>query len=141
MNDKSIIRLTNVAKSMLGVAVLSISVAGLVGCGGPSKSTVKGKITYEGKPVDGGQISFSPTGGEEAAPTTTDVNSDGTYELEAVVGKNSIEYLAPQPEITPEVTEANPAKPSPFDGLVPKSKEAEVKSGEQEINIELVKPQ
>lgn len=139
MSDYSIVRLSHKSSIVLRMVVLLVSVAYFVGCGGPSKAKVKGKVTYNGKPVDGGMISFNPPEGE--VPISVKIGSDGTYEAEAVVGKNNVSYVAPQVEAGPEVTgPENAPKPSPFEGLQPKTKEVEVKAGDQEINIELAKP-
>jgi hypothetical protein len=62
------------------------------GCGGTQAETkptepVKGKVTYDGKPVAGALVSFSPTvldKGHYAASATT--NDQGEFELATVFG-------------------------------------------------------
>jgi hypothetical protein len=44
------------------------------GCGGPR--TVTGKVSYNGKPLGKGQISFVGSGGKSASGT---INADGTF--------------------------------------------------------------
>lgn len=49
------------------------------GCGGEAKGTVSGKVTYQGKPLPGGFVTFVPDNG---APVHTDIQSDGTYHID-----------------------------------------------------------
>ena len=75
------------------------------------------------------------------------VQSDGTFTLGtysqadgAVVGRHRVSYAAPLPEL-PAGKELQPGEsmpPSPYDGLVPREAEVEVKSGSNDIQIELV---
>ena len=60
----------------------------LGGCSGdpnmPKLVKVHGKVTYNGKPLDGGRVVFTPVagkGGETGQNATGEIDSDGTYEL------------------------------------------------------------
>lgn len=133
---------------------LVLGLALLVGCGdsnSKSVGNVSGKVTFNGQPVTGGTLAFVPVGGADAKGEPgkaggAEVGADGTYKVStygeydgAVVGKHTISYTAPT--ITdPNATPNDPPKISPFQGLVPKTKEVEVKSGSNTIDIELVKP-
>ncbi len=62
---------------LLGSACLGL----LIGCGGqsgPEKVTLTGKVTYQGKPLDEGDISFRPAAGTNAPPTSALIKN-GTY--------------------------------------------------------------
>lgn len=132
-----------VSSMVLGMAV--------AGCGGPTAS-VSGKVLYKGKPVSGGDISFSPIADgakEPGKPAAATVRPDGTYYLGtyrssdgAVIGKHRVTYIPPVmpfPEgKTPRPGESPPR--SGYEGLVPKQFEVEVKAGGGTIDIELVAP-
>lgn len=65
----------------LCVSVLIVSVAG---CGesGPERIGMSGLVTYNGDPIEDGEISFQPVEGTQAPPTSTTI-TDGKYELPA----------------------------------------------------------
>jgi hypothetical protein len=67
----------------------------VAGCDqGPTRGTVKGKITLDGQPVDGGVITLVPSDGNsqpEAVPVTA-----GEYSVTMPVGDKRVEiYWAP----------------------------------------------
>jgi hypothetical protein len=63
----------------LGVVLAALAAAG---CGGSKAYPVKGKVTYEGKPMKGGgSISFVPTAKQEGKAAGGEIKEDGTYEL------------------------------------------------------------
>jgi len=58
----------------------------LTGCGesGPRTIEVRGTVTYQGTPLEGGTISFFPTRSHEGLPRRPalgQIESDGTYQL------------------------------------------------------------
>jgi hypothetical protein len=66
------------------VAVATLVAAILPGCGGgegfrASLVPVKGKVTYKGKPLTKGTVTFEPDG--EGRLATGELQADGTYEL------------------------------------------------------------
>ena len=75
----------------------------LSGCpGGGAKrdtATVSGKVTLDGKPLNAGRVIFLHVEGPSA---TADIQPDGTYKVEAAVGKTaaSIDHRGP-PEPIP----------------------------------------
>lgn len=132
------------------LVVLSLQ---LVGCGGGNLAQVTGKVTANGQPVTEGTLLFSPiagsTEGEGAIPATAEIQSDGTFTVStekpgdgAAVGKHRISYTPPIPEAPdwdgygkkPEVPK------SPFAGFTPTTAEVEIKSGANELTIELAPP-
>lgn len=90
----------------------------LLGCGGGGKyklAPVKGSVTYKGKPVPNGTVSFIPEGG---GPTATgELQKDGTFVLKteksngAVLGSHTVVIAAMQDmgETLPEAR--NPLPP------------------------------
>ncbi len=53
----------------------------LTGCGSSNRAAVKGSVTFDGAPVDGGMILFFPAAGEYKADQGHAEIKDGTYEL------------------------------------------------------------
>jgi hypothetical protein len=128
------------------------------GCGG-GKGTVSGKVTYQGKPVRGGTVSFIP---EAGSPAMSPIEEDGSYTVRNVLpGKVKItvntESFRPQkappgvpPKFAKEMMEkmnpdfADPERakryvpiPAQYRDLDKTSLSYEVKSGAQEYNIDL----
>jgi len=68
--------------------LLIIMLVSVVGCRGDKKvyAKVKGTVTFNGKPLDKGEITFSLLG---KPPTFMDI-SDGKFSGQAVVGSNTI---------------------------------------------------
>jgi len=67
---------------------------GVVGCGpktgGPAYANVSGTVTYNGKPLEKGQISFSTDG---RPPTEANI-VDGKYSGQAMIGTNKVAIAA-----------------------------------------------
>lgn len=70
--------------------VLTIfTVLAVSGCGGdsslPKTAKVRGIVSYKGKPLSGGQISFIPEAGSESAksgqPASSQIGTDGSFSL------------------------------------------------------------
>lgn len=120
----------------------------VVGCGsGASVAKVTGKVAYNGQPVTGGTLMFLPVpadGAVEAGePGVAAVDADGTYTVSthgtqdgAVIGRHRVVYSPPGPP--PKPPGDTSVEKMPFDNLVPKTSEVEVKPGANEIEIELV---
>jgi hypothetical protein len=140
------------------VLAIGLGCAILVGCGGDgtTRAPVTGTVTYNSQPVNGGSITFTPlrTGAEgeaPARPAAADVQSNGTFTAGTdkpgdgvSIGKHRISYSAPTiPWEAPEWdgTGEPPAAPkSEYEGLVPSVTEVEVKSGGNDLKVELVQP-
>ncbi|TXT34182.1 MAG: Uncharacterized protein FD138_1724 [Planctomycetota bacterium] len=99
---------------------------------------------------DVGVVQFTPgpSGGKGPAgkPGSGSVGADGTFKLStygdgdgAVVGKHKVDYAPPVVPID-EATHSENSAPAkgPYDGLVPSKADAEVKAGDNKIDIELV---
>jgi hemoglobin len=61
----------------------------------PAGAEVSGKITYNGKPVAGGTITFVPVEGKSSKPITADVNEDGSYSVKKPPLGDYIVTIAP----------------------------------------------
>ena len=139
-------------------SLLAILATALIsGCGGGNAdnkptATVTGKVTYNGQPVPGGSLLFSPIRDAKSnmpgkAGQAT-IKSDGTYSVTtytdgdgAVIGSHRLSFSAPavaQPQAPAGGHVAAPP-PSPYDGLSPKQAEVAVVKGDNKIDIELVK--
>jgi hypothetical protein len=73
--------------------ILFLILATVVGCGQQDKPTyanVKGKVTYNGKPIEKGQITFSMDG---RPPSSMDI-VDGAFNGQAMVGSNKVAVSA-----------------------------------------------
>jgi hypothetical protein len=143
-------------KALYAASLLSTVFAAmlLTGCSGDTMATgsVSGKVTYEGKPVEGGSLTFvpdSPTGGGK--PGVATIAADGTYRVStygtndgAVIGKHKIRFspniVAPAAKElkTGESAPPSPAPTSPYSGLLLKPDTVEIKAGSNTVDIELV---
>ncbi len=96
--------------------VCMLFLASIAGCGGdsgPSKSAIKGKVTYNGEPIAEGDISFSPTVNADGIPTATPIRN-GNYETDSRFGiaagtyKVSIVAYKKKDNVKNELGEARP---------------------------------
>jgi hypothetical protein len=127
-------------------ALALVAAAGLiVGCSDDGLSDVSGTVTYDGKPVEDGQIKFAPADGQ--GPTAGDVIKDGKYHARKVpvgtakvtisgakvIGQKKVYNTAESP-VMPVTAELLPAKYNDKSELT-----FEVKRGKNEKNWELAK--
>lgn len=75
------------ARSPLVWTILLLALAACPGC---SKPSVHGQVTYDGQPMDGGRISFIPTGGQGKSATADIVA--GKYTIPANLAPGSGTY-------------------------------------------------
>ncbi len=122
--------------SRIGLALLVGITLGSFGCGGPAPtgaptSPVKGRVTFQGKPVTKGTITFEPEGaGKEASG---EIQADGTFVLTtykkddgAVLGNHRV-----------SVANAGKSVPVKFASFQTSHIEMEVSEGKTEYNIDL----
>jgi hypothetical protein len=75
------------------LAALAVGLAAAAGCGGgPPKAHVRGKVTFDGKPLAEGIIQFFPTGA--TGQTASAPIKDGVYDAEASVGEMKVTISA-----------------------------------------------
>ena len=78
-------------RSIFGLLLVGCFLASLSGCGwgssGPSRSSVRGHVTYAGKPIPKGLIRFTPdhSKGNSGPGATADIN-DGVYQTDSGKG-------------------------------------------------------
>lgn len=128
------------------LAALFLAAAGLVGCsdGRPKTAPVKGTVTYAGKPVDKGSISFIPDGLPVA---TGELGPGGAYTLTtfkkgdgAVLGRHKVVITAFQESADPVEASAKlppPLIPLKYMNLMTSGLTAEVKDGDNTIDFAL----
>jgi hypothetical protein len=111
------------------------------GCGGAGgNANVTGKVSYSGMPVTGGALLLVPNGGQ-AKSIEAEVQPDGTFRsTTAMAGNYTATYSPPTGPSPLDLQPGESAPPGPFDGLVPKQPEVEIKSGANTLDVELVKP-
>ena len=125
---------------------LLLTLLPVLGCGGGSEAEVSGQVTYDGKAVTGGSLTFAPVAEagntNPGAPASASVEEDGSYSVSAVVpGTNAVSYFPPAMGY-PEGHEPEPGEPLPtsgFEGLVPREEKVDVTAGSHTIDIELVR--
>ena len=152
----------------LGVAML-----GVWGCGGADvgfqSQPVGGVVLFNGEPVEGATVSFSPdSGSEETAgvPAVGRTRPDGTFSLRALqsglpvtagtavgqyivtVVKQEIPALSdpefannPPPVVPPEMLEPKDLLPAVYGSTVRSPLRAEVREGDNQFRFELVEPE
>lgn len=100
---------TNAGRSCLAALWIAALAGGCAPATYPKREMgkVSGTITYKGEPLELGQIIFQPPSG---IPTVGEIQSDGTYSLEAVVGPNSVQIISRDPpdESLPEDRDGKP---------------------------------
>ena len=129
----------------------TLAIALCLGCGkgdGLNRSSVEGKVSLDGTPVEQGSITFVPTSGTKG-PTAGGSIAKGRYSVPAakgpVVGRYRVEIhaprntgkkiqapMAPAGTMTDEIADAMPAQYNTKSTL-----EKEVKAGRNEIDFDL----
>ena len=130
-------------------AVALMSMVLVTGCGSndEGRASVRGKVTLNGEPVDGGRINFTPTGG---GPQSGGVIREGEYDIPSTmgvaIGENRVEirwtketgrmvmnpYGGESLGKIPEAKEAVPSKYHEKSTLT-----AEIVDGENEFDFDL----
>jgi hypothetical protein len=134
------------SRAALAIAAGLLMTVGPVGCSsGPETGEVRGKVTFKGKPVTEGTVTFLNPRGEGDAEA--EIGPDGTYEVpgKVVVG----EYLV---VVTPpmHIVDTDPGKspPAPVEKPAPNiprkyrqqgttTLKATVKPGQNECNFDM----
>jgi hypothetical protein len=92
----------------------------------PTLGKVQGKVTYQGKPLDGGRVLFTPVagkGGESGQSASGEIDSNGTYEMTtfntgdgAILGQHIVTVVSSKKGEMPQ-----PDKYSQIKYVVPKN--------------------
>ncbi len=64
----------------LSISIVVLFVVGCGGAAGPERIGVSGHVTYNGEPIEDGEISFFPEAGTDAPPSSA-IITDGNYEV------------------------------------------------------------
>lgn len=142
-------RTVRAAKCLACVACVAMLTV-WTGCGdtsGQKLAPVKGKVVFDGQGVSGGTLTFRPLSstntGTPGKPASAEVQQDGSFALMtfkpgdgATVGKCEVSFLPALP--TPKDYDDKPKLPA-WVGTAPKTKQVEVKPGQNDFTIELEK--
>jgi len=107
------------SRGLLGgpFVLLAAAALGSAGCSGSATATVTGKVSSNGVPLKGGNVTFFSTEGKRSV--TGPINEDGTYRLEKVpAGKVKIvvETESLNPATKPRVKYSPPKDQAPPGG-------------------------
>jgi len=81
----------------------------LAGCGGDGRIEIGGGVTFDGKPIDNGTISFVPVDG--GGPTAGGLIQGGRYSLRVAAGKKRVEIQGYKEVGRGRVIEWDPSSP------------------------------
>jgi hypothetical protein len=85
-------------KFVQGIVITGVLAGCLAGCGGVKTTSVKGKVTYNGKALAFGSVIFISEV-PNTQPVVTEIQPDGSYEAKAVaVGPANVGVSSPDPE-------------------------------------------
>ncbi|MFO0968040.1 MAG: hypothetical protein U0793_20995 [Gemmataceae bacterium] len=125
-------------------AVACLGCLAAAGCGSRGVS-MTGKVTYKGDPVTGGFLTFAPQdvsdkGTAAGAPVSVAIHDDGSFTASPAVSHCRVYYSPPVAEVTKELKPGEGPPASPYDGLVPKPDEVDIKAGSNTLDVELIRP-
>jgi hypothetical protein len=98
------------SRALIGACV----VAGAIGCGGRETLEVSGGVTFDGKPVERGEISFVPTAG--GAPDGG-VIEQGKFQFQARPGSKRVEIRGSRP--VPPARQSNSEMGPMYEDYIP----------------------
>lgn len=91
--------------------LLSLICLAAVGCGSAGEGVlVAGAVTYNGQPIDQGEIIFTPA--ESSKPSVAGQIAAGKYECQIPPGRNQVRITAYR-EVPGKVDRSNPGEESP----------------------------
>jgi hypothetical protein len=127
-------------RTIQGPALLAMTMTGTVllglGCENSAKpsvdtsnteATVKGTITFKGKPVTKGEVSFDPSNYKRNVPANrVQIGPDGSYQVKTLVGENRVSFAIREMMRDPKLQDLS---------LI-----YQIKDGENTINLDLPPP-
>lgn len=99
-----------------------LTLTGLTGCGesGPERIGMSGMVTYNGEPIEDGEISFQPVAGTKAPPTSA-IITEGRYQLPAkwalVPGTYQVSVLSYRVALDDKLPGSTLDRPPPSGGI------------------------
>lgn len=113
------------------------------GCSDNAGTTpVRGTVTYQGKPLEGGTVLFNPINSAHS-PARAKIQPDGTYELHAPPGEHKIAvnlYTETDPSLEPDDPGYKPAQsliPEKYSSIARTPLKGTVTEQETVIDLEL----
>jgi hypothetical protein len=103
-----------VRRSTIGMALAVLANLALAGCDGRDTLDVSGKVTFDGAPVEKGEISFLPV---EGGGADGGVIENGTFAFAAKPGSKRVEIRASRPLTAGKQT--NPEMGLMYDDYIP----------------------
>jgi hypothetical protein len=149
--------ITNALSLLAGVGLL----CSLPGCSGdpnmPKLGKVHGKVTYKGKPVESGTVTFNPVpgkGGETGQNASGEIESDGSYVMTtfntgdgAILGQHIVAVVVrekgsenqgkPKPDGTIDYTMPKIVTPTKYASVETSPLRCTVREGDNPFDIEL----
>lgn len=126
----------------MGAVVVGIAglVVGLIGCGksGPETVSVTGTVTYQGKPVTNGMISFLPVDPQKGRSAMGKIDSGGRYVAmtsETLRGLLPGEYIVTVAAFKTPIADLSPAKSAPADNLVVPARYTDPKTSPLKLSV------
>lgn len=111
---------------MFRFITVAIVVLSLVGCG-PRTGVVSGEVTYKGKPIPGGLLTFRPADQSQNS-ATYELGRDGKFTLELPVGEAAIcidnREFEPRPATAPAIPPGMNLPPEVVKSMQASSKES-----------------
>lgn len=77
--------------------LLVVGLACVIGCGGPTTYPIEGVVTFDGKPVPTGWVSFLSEANER---NTAEIGGDGRYLIDLPAGEHRVGISAPREQTT-----------------------------------------
>jgi hypothetical protein len=122
------------ARTFAPLALLILTL--LSGCGSARMGRVKGRVTFNGKPVSQAMLTFSPAAGESVKepgkPATGISDEEGNYDLSTF--RNHDGALVGKHNVTVTLDDTNPARCARFQELT-----LDVAPGDNKLDIDLKK--
>ena len=113
-----------------GAGLVALLGAALCGCGGFKTGTVTGKVTVNGTPANAGTVHFQSAAGKQGM---ANIEPDGSYKALVPLGKVTVTVM----EAPPPVGQKAVPIPPKYANAKTAGLEFEIKSGSQEIPLEL----
>ena len=131
----------NTMQKILVHSVSCLFLAAIVGCGTSNRAAVEGRITLDGRPIEGDTISFIPTDSKAGPPAWGEIKA-GCYSIPAktgpAVGTNRVEInlVRKTVKILPNgLEEMAVALPTRYNSQ--SELKAEIKPGKNQLDFEL----
>ncbi|MCC9608544.1 hypothetical protein LOC68_09740 [Blastopirellula sp. JC732] len=133
-------------KQLIHLALILPLTAWCFGCNqnGAALAPTSGTVTADGKPVNGGTITFIPA--VEGKPSSGAIQSDGTFKMTTykdgdgvVIGSGTISFSPPPVTIPEDLKPGQSLPTAPYSGYKPAAPNVTIVSGSNTLTVELTK--